>query len=150
MTSKHGTRVTNLPDLVAISLDKRSMLEMSASKMAFCHDRHLITKSDKFPHKSMSQPSCASAMFLKRGIKEHCQFEFQESIITPSLTELDEATLLLTNIDEIIFTCNQHVHKQNGCSFCIIGIPGFCSISAGPFRFSPKLAACQDTTKMSM
>ena len=119
MTSKHGTRVTNLPDFVAISSDNRSMFEMSASKMAFCHDRHLITKSDKFPHKSMSQPSCASAMFLKRGIKEHCQFEFQECIITPSLIEVDEGTLLLTNIQDIIFTCNQRVPNKTGVPFVL-------------------------------
>ena len=30
-TSKHETRVTNLPDFVAISSDNRSMFEMSAS-----------------------------------------------------------------------------------------------------------------------
>ena len=149
-SSLHGTRVTNLPDYVAISTDERSIIEISASQMALCHGRHMISCPDKFPHKALTEPSCAKAMFLKDRIQEMCHFEFQESVISPSVIELDEGHLLLTHISDLIFTCNRRVLKRPGCTFCILVVPCFCSLLAGPFSFSPRLAACQERSDISI
>ncbi|XP_070196545.1 uncharacterized protein [Littorina saxatilis] len=37
----------------------------------------------------------------------------------------------------------------NGCSYCLIAVPCFCSLMAGPFRLSPRVQSCQDTTKIT-
>ena len=149
-TSNDGTLVTNLPDYVAISTDERYMIEMTAAQMALCHGRNLISCPDKFPHKSFNEPSCTSAMIRKSGIRDNCQFEFREAVIVPSVVELDEGTLLLTRIPDLIFTCNNHVTKKSGCPFCLLQIPCFCSVMAGKFSFSPRLAACQERAAVTV
>ena len=84
-SSLHGTRVTNLPDDVAISTDERYIIETSASQMALCHGRHMVSCPDKFSYQALTEPSCAKAMFFKDRIQELCHFEFQESVIVPSV-----------------------------------------------------------------
>ena len=149
-SSADGTLITNLPDFVAISTDKRFVIEIPSSQMALCHGRHSIFCPDKFPHKPFSTPSCVTAMFQKTKVKENCHFQFQESVIVPSILELDEGTLLLTHIPELIFTCHNVVTKKPGCSFCLLKLPCFCSVLAGDFSFSPRLASCQDTSAVTM
>ena len=149
-SSLHGTRVTNLPDYVANSTDERYIIEISASQMALCHGRHMISCPDKFPHQALTEPSCAKAMFFKDRIQELCHFEFQESVIVPSVIELDEGHLLMTHISDLIFTCNRRVLKRPGCTFCMLVVPCFCSLLAGSFSFSPRLAACQERSDVSI
>ena len=150
-SSLRGTRVTNLPDYVAISTDERYIIEISVSQMALCHGRpHMISCPDRFPHQVLTEPSCAKAMFFQDRIQELCHFEFQESVIIPSVIELDEGHLLLTHISDLIFTCNRRVLKCPGCTFCMLVVPYFCSLLTGSFSFSPRLAACQERSDVSI
>ena len=149
-SSVDGTLITNLTDFVAISTDKRFMIEIPSSQMALCHGRHSVFCLDKFPHKPFSSPSSLTAMFQKTKIRENCYFQFQEFIIVLSILELDEGTLLLTHILELIFTCHNVVTKKPGCSFCLLNLPCFCSVLAGDFCFSPCLASCQDTSAVTI
>lgn len=56
-SSLHGTRVTNLPAYVTVSSDEWSIIEISASQIALCHGRHMISCPDKFPHKVRTERS---------------------------------------------------------------------------------------------
>ena len=89
-------------------------------------------------------------MFFKDGIQELCHFSFQESVIVPSFTEPDQGHLLFTHIPDLIFTCNRQVLKLPGCAFCMLVVPCFCSLLAGPFGLSPRVAACQERSDVSM
>ncbi|XP_076452713.1 uncharacterized protein LOC143288249 [Babylonia areolata] len=149
-SSSHATLVTNLPDFVAVPTDQHYIIELTTSQMLLCHGTHNKFCPDKFPHHAISDQSCASAMIRKTDVRRHCKFDFVEAAIVPSIIELDEGTLLLTNISDIILTCHNEVTRKPGCSFCVMKLPCFCSVLAGSFSFSPRLAACQDTSPITL
>ena len=140
---------SNVPDFLALSTDRKYYFHMSQKDVSLCRGNHIINCPTKYAQHSVNDPSCALALFDKNNIKTLCKFRFMENSIIPAVQELNEGSLLLTDIKEVIINCNGKVQKKAGCKFCVIKLPCFCSLLADTFRVSERIQNCQENSEIS-
>jgi hypothetical protein len=71
-------------------------------------------------------------------------------VIKPNVIEIENGKLLLTNISEVITTCNTFTQRHDGCKFCVLEIPCYCAVLADSFAVSPRIVDCQNETKITV
>lgn len=90
-TSRVSTRVTNVPEFLAISVDQRFYSEYSAVEIATCTGEELLTCKSERSLRARSDPSCIKAIFDNDGqrVNETCEFAMEMRPRPSSATKID-------------------------------------------------------------
>lgn len=144
-TTDHTTEIRNFPKYFAISPDQQYYSHIAPATFEHCYGQFRKHCPTRFAQTLLSDFSCASAMFLdqQEQIKQLCIFDFVQNGAQTSMRELEPGKVLLTNITEIILTCQgKIVSKSQGCMFCILDIPCKCAVRANHVQIPPRIGHC--------
>ena len=138
------TQVSNVPPGVAVDPINNYFIELSHSQLSLCHGPHRCVIHT--PHRRLDNPTCIAALFFdqQKAIHEMCQFTLKAGQAAPLVVELGYNKVLLSNIQDIVFTCSQgKISKAKACpGTCIIDVPCFCSILADDYVIPSRMENC--------
>ncbi|ELT95157.1 hypothetical protein CAPTEDRAFT_187486 [Capitella teleta] len=89
-TSQVTTRVVNVPDFLAISMDENYFSEYSATDIVMCKGDALLTCSSERSLRSINDPSCIMAIFANHGkhVNNVCDFAMEMKSLPSSATKI--------------------------------------------------------------
>ena len=149
-TTSHVTKISSLPDYLAINQNNNNFIEISQENLEcsniinnnLCHDTNVIQTSN----------SCSSALFLDSKLNIHnlCHIQFIANHAKPSIFLIQPGSILATNISNIILSCqNEPLQQLNGCQYCIINIPCHCSAKLNNYYIPSNMETCHSAMSES-
>ena len=161
-SSQITTRVENVPDFLAFSVDGRYFSEYSGTEIATCTGEELLTCSSERSLRSRADPSCLTAIFDNNGqeVNKHCDYSLETEPLPSFAIKIDTDLYLLHSA-----RVNESSHPppnwqiecvKNGkittktieaCSGCLHRLQCGCSLNApGEFIIPDRLCDSSDTT----
>ena len=141
-STRHATRVMNLPHYLAISVDNKYFVEMSTDDLLQCSGSPMKRCSAFMAHRSVVDGSCAMAIYKGFQPEKKCKILVVENAIAPLLYEIEPGKIVVTGIKNIVFTCPNGVIRKTGCNLCSLTVPCLCALDAGKFSLAPRLDSC--------
>ena len=150
-TSPHVSKVTNLPDFVAVTHDGKFYTEINTVSLSTCKKYHTKTLcSFMLPLHHVSNPSCSLSLLKanKTDINKLCDFRFLPNKMKPAVLQLNLTHYLVYNTTQLNLLCAGSLTKSlTGCHFCLITVPCNCSINTTSVFIPHRFLNCHHHSK---
>lgn len=147
-----STRITNLPDLIAFTPDRRYYTELTMTQYVSCDGgKDIKTCRTQRSLRSSGSKSCAAALFFdhKRAVLDECSIAYEAKDVPTSVWRLDSGKYLVhasnvTDSKTFTFHCPaaRRTRQRPACTACEIHVPCGCSVDGGDFFIPERLSDC--------
>ena len=148
-TSFHGTQVLGMPDIMAMSNDNRYFATMSEKQWKICFGKWYKYCPMDIIISPMTKYSCPVLIFqqMKNLIPTYCNFKFVKQAIKPSIFQLSETKILISNTSHLTLSCRNSWKRVEACNHCVMDIPCQCSVQTENFYMPPMIHSCGNISK---
>ena len=148
-TTAHGTQVLDIPDVLAISNDNHYFATMSEKNWRNCYGKRYKYCPMEIVISPMTRHSCPVLIFqqVKDLFPTYCNFKFVQHAIKPSIFQLTENKVLISNSSHITLSCKETWKRVKACNYCVMEIPCQCSLKTDNFYMPPMLRSCGNISK---
>jgi len=145
-TSLHSTQLLDLPSYFAISDDNQHYTTLDVAQLSQCSGDEILYCTYRLALKPITVPSCELALFQNRSseIKDLCNFRYVTQPKPSDLIEVDQSSVLVYRIPLLSLTCPTSQRMIQGCTFCIIHIPCYCTLSTQELFYPAPFSSCNN------
>ena len=150
--STQATQLLDVTPFLAVSTDTKFFMEMDDATVDSCKGSHVKQCPNAHYITSSDFPTCSIALLFEQtsSVKTLCNFKYLHYHIPSFILPVSETTLLLSSISSVTYTCtNLPSRVEQGCNYCIIEVPCFCSITADSFIHPPRISNCVKDTQIT-
>ena len=146
-----ATQIKDLPDYLAISIDKQFFVPLTSEETSHCIGADLLICKFRPTMRSVSSKNCVANLFLGNvpQIKEQCNFRFLSNAIKPHLLNIGQGQLIVYQTPRIIVECPPNKRKViPGCNFCMIKLTCGCLAISEDILFQSSITSKNSITKL--
>ncbi len=148
-STPHGTQISGLPDMMAVSQDMTHYAVFSKLQWLYCSKfaQSYFCPAGILDLKPLTHMSCPLALFLqnKDQVKEHCDFSLVPNAIKPEIREISPGQLLITNVTRATMVCQGQIKTISPCEgqiICLLHLPCHCKLSNQDHYIPPRILNC--------
>ena len=150
-TSQHGTKLTHVPDYIAITDDKQFYTTLSNNEISYCKN----TKQERYcksrpPLSAVSKKNCIANLLLnnRKEIRQYCKFSFLTDELHPHMLHISDNKVIVYQMSKLILECPGNKRSiVPGCdTFCLMTIPCKCVLITNEIVFQSPLTQCENQT----
>ncbi len=148
-----STEIVNIPKYVAVSTNNQEYMHLTEQDLKSCFGEYVKYCSFNLVTTSLTKPSCPVAVMhdMRSQIPEVCDTQYTKPVEPkPFITQLDYHRVLISNINQVIFSCTRKVssgydHKTlSPSNLVVLEVPCYCSIRTEFFSMEPRINNCNN------
>ena len=147
-STNSATQIKDLPDYLAISIDREFFVPMTNYDASKCIGTDLLICKYRPTLRSVNSKNCVANLFLAKSssIKQQCNFRFLTNAIKPHLHNIGQGQLIVYRTSSIIIECPPNKRKViTGCDFCVIKLQCGCLAISEDILFQSSVTQCSNS-----